>query len=102
MERAPSRLEDKKPWILVLIGATPEGRKGPAGFTDGSRESTQDWRDGAGSMRGRRWLDRHNQLPKLVLGVTLHNGIEVIAKPTACLLYRWRRSYPTWQCDNRH
>ena len=26
-------------------------------------------------------LDGHNQLPKLVLGVTFNNGIEVIAKP---------------------
>ena len=28
-----------------------------------------------------RRLDGHNQLPKLVLGVTFNNGIEVIAKP---------------------
>jgi hypothetical protein len=27
-------------------------------------------------------LDGHNQLPKLVLGVTSNDGIEVIAKPT--------------------
>jgi putative transposase len=27
-----------------------------------------------------RRLDGHNQLPKLVLGVTFNNGIEVIAK----------------------
>src|SRR4051794_5375443 len=29
-----------------------------------------------------RRLDGHNQLPKLVLGVTFNDGIEVIAKPT--------------------
>jgi len=29
----------------VLIGATPEGRKELVGFTDGARESAQDWRD---------------------------------------------------------
>src|SRR5258705_13437510 len=29
-----------------------------------------------------RRLDGHNQLPKLVLGVTFSNGIEVIAKPS--------------------
>jgi putative transposase len=29
-----------------------------------------------------RRLDGTNQLPKLVLGVTFNNGIEVIAKPT--------------------
>jgi hypothetical protein len=28
-----------------------------------------------------RRLDGHNQLPKLVLGVTFNNGIEVTAKP---------------------
>lgn len=30
---------------MVLIGATPEGRKELVGFTDGARESAQDWRD---------------------------------------------------------
>jgi len=50
-----ARLEDEKQCILVLIGATPEGRKELVGFTDGARESAQDWRDllldlsGAGS-----------------------------------------------------
>lgn len=31
-----------------------------------------------------RWrrLDGHNQLPKLVLGVTFSDGIEVVANPT--------------------
>jgi hypothetical protein len=39
---------------------------------------------GAAHARGQkswRHLDGHNQLPKLVLGVTFNNGIEVIAKP---------------------
>ena len=48
-----ARLEDEKPCILVLIGATPEGRKELIGFTvgaklrfdDGARESAQDWRE---------------------------------------------------------
>jgi hypothetical protein len=39
------RLEDEKQCILVLIGATPEGRKELVGFTDGARESAHDWRD---------------------------------------------------------
>ena len=30
---------------MVLIGATPEGRKELLGFTDGARESAQDWRE---------------------------------------------------------
>ena len=39
-----ARLEDEKQCILVIIGATPEGRKELVGFTDGTRESAHDWR----------------------------------------------------------
>src|SRR5260370_28231498 len=39
-----ARLEDEKQCILVLIGATPEGRQELVGFTDSARESAQDWR----------------------------------------------------------
>jgi transposase-like protein len=38
------RMEDEKQCILVLIGATPEGRKELVGFQAGFRESTQSWR----------------------------------------------------------
>lgn len=34
-----------------------------------------------GAQKSWRRLDGHNQLPKLVLGVTFNDGIEVIAKP---------------------
>jgi transposase-like protein len=40
-----ARLADEKPCILVLIGVTPEGKKELIGFTDGARESAQDWRE---------------------------------------------------------
>ena len=40
-----ARLEDDAQCILVIIGATPEGKKELVGFTDGARESAQDWRD---------------------------------------------------------
>ena len=40
-----ARLEDEKQCILVLIGATPEGKKELVGFTEGARESAADWRD---------------------------------------------------------
>lgn len=40
-----ARLEDEKQCILVIIGATPEGKKELIGFTDGARESAQDWRE---------------------------------------------------------
>ena len=31
--------------MLVIIGATPEGKKELAGFSDGYRESAQSWRE---------------------------------------------------------
>ena len=41
-----ARLEDEKQCILVIIGATPEGRKELVGFTDGARESAHCRRSG--------------------------------------------------------
>jgi putative transposase len=40
-----ARLEEQAQGILVIIGATPEGRKELVGFTAGIRESSQSWRD---------------------------------------------------------
>ena len=40
-----ARLEDQAQCILVIIGATPEGKKELVGFTDGMRESAESWRD---------------------------------------------------------
>src|SRR5258706_14279533 len=37
-----ARLEDTKQCILVIIGATPEGKKELLGFTDGGRENAPD------------------------------------------------------------
>jgi putative transposase len=56
-----ARLEDEKQCILVLIGATPEGRKELVGFTDGARESTHDWRDLLLDLK-RRGLDGQPEL----------------------------------------
>ena len=39
-----ARLEEDAQCILVIIGATPEGKKELIGFTDGTRESAHDWR----------------------------------------------------------
>jgi len=38
-------MEQESQCILVIIGATPEGKKELVGFTDGYRESTQSWRE---------------------------------------------------------
>ena len=40
-----ARIEPDSQCMLVLIGATPDGRKELIGFTDGYRESTQSWRE---------------------------------------------------------
>jgi putative transposase len=40
-----ARLEDQAQCILVIIGATPEGKKELVGFTDGVRESAESWRE---------------------------------------------------------
>ena len=53
-----ARLEDAKQCILVIIGATPEGRKELLGFTDGARESAQDWRELLLDLQNRGLVDR--------------------------------------------
>jgi len=40
-----ARMEQEKQCILVIIGATPEGRKELVGFQIGYRESAQSWRE---------------------------------------------------------
>ena len=40
-----ARLEDTAQCLLVIIGATPEGKKEFIGLTDGVRESAQSWRE---------------------------------------------------------
>src|SRR5262249_49863234 len=40
-----ARLEDGAQCLLIIIGATPEGRKELVGLSDGIRESAQSWRE---------------------------------------------------------
>jgi len=40
-----ARHTDEKQCVLVIIGATPEHKQELVGFTDGARESAQDWRE---------------------------------------------------------
>jgi transposase-like protein len=40
-----ARLEDTAQCLLIIIGATPEGRKELVGLTDGVRESARSWRE---------------------------------------------------------
>ena len=47
------RMEHEKQCILVIIGATPEGRKELVGFQAGFRESTQSWRELLADLKAR-------------------------------------------------
>ena len=58
-----ARMEDKQ-CILVIIGATPEGRKELVGFVDGYRESAQSWRELLLDLRARGLA----KAPKLATG----------------------------------
>ena len=40
-----ARLEEDPQCLLVIVGATPEGKKELVGLTDGVRESARSWRD---------------------------------------------------------
>ena len=40
-----ARLEDDAQCLLVIVGATPEGKKEFVGLADGVRESTQSWKE---------------------------------------------------------
>jgi putative transposase len=40
-----ARLEDQGQCLLVIIGATPEGKKELVGLIDGVRESAQSWKE---------------------------------------------------------
>ena len=46
-------MEDDKQCMLVIIGATPEGKKELVGFLDGYRKSTQSWRELLLDLKGR-------------------------------------------------
>ena len=47
------RLEEDRPCLLVLIGATEDGRKELIGIHDGVRESTQSWKDFLQNLKSR-------------------------------------------------
>jgi Transposase, Mutator family len=55
-------MEDNAECMLVLIGATPEGKKELVGFQTGVRESAQSWRELLIDIK-RRGLDIAPDLP---------------------------------------
>ncbi len=59
-----ARMEQDSQCMLVIIGATPEGKKELVGFTDGYRESTQSWRELLLDLKARGLAC----LPKLAVG----------------------------------
>jgi putative transposase len=59
-----ARMEDHAECMLVLIGATPEGRKELVGFQVGVRESAQSWRELLVEVKRR----RHAIAPAIAVG----------------------------------
>ncbi len=57
-------MEVEKQCILVLIGATPEGRKALIGFQTSFRESAQSWTELLTDLKGRGL----SVAPELVIG----------------------------------
>ena len=48
-----ARMEPQAECMLVLIGATPEGKKELIGFQTGMRESAQSWKELLADLKGR-------------------------------------------------
>ena len=59
-----ARMEPDKQCLLVLIGATPEGKKELIGFQSGYRESAQSWRELLADLKARGL----NVPPELAIG----------------------------------
>ena len=53
-----ARMEPQAECMLVLMGATPEGRKELIGFQTGMRESGQSWKELLVDLKARRAVDR--------------------------------------------
>ena len=58
-----ARMEDHAECMLVLIGATPEGKKELVGFQVGVRESAQSWREllARGAQTPRAWRSHRDR-----------------------------------------
>ena len=54
-----ARMEDNAECMLVVIGATPEGKKELVGFQTGVRESAQSWRELLIDIKQRGLEDSH-------------------------------------------
>jgi hypothetical protein len=84
-----ARLEDQGQCLLVIIGATPEGKKELVGLIDGVRESAQSWKELLLDLK-RRGLSMGPELAvaEPTGGLTLHRsarpiGGSVPAQPAA-------------------
>jgi hypothetical protein len=57
-----ARLEEAAQCLLVIIGATPEGKKELVGLIDGVRESAQSWRERHRTVRSKGSLSNKTAL----------------------------------------
>lgn len=79
-------MEDDAACMLVVIGATPEGKTEPVGFQVGVRESAQSWRELLVDLKPRgimsaartwRRLKGENRLPRVIAGVKSTDGVAI-------------------------
>ena len=87
-----ARLEDDAQCLLVIIGATPEGKKELVGLIDGVRESAQSWRHRATPYRAIQGMPLQQDGARHGLQ-TRPGGTEQLAPP--------RRTQPVAQADRR-
>jgi len=71
-----ARMEPQADCMLVLIGATPEGKKELLGFQVGMRESTQSWRELLVDMKARGLTIA----PELAIGEMGHSASGALSK----------------------
>src|SRR5512133_206268 len=86
-----ARMEPQAECILVLIGATPEGKKELVGFQMGMRESAQSWRELLVDLKARGLAI----VPELATG----DGALGFWKAILCTVQRWWREGPRRVAD---
>ena len=90
-----ARMEDNAECMLVLIGATPEGKKELVGFQTGVRESAQSWRELLIDIR-QRGLEI---APDLAVGDGALGSPGSVASPTGSRFRVLRHNQLNWSCS---
>ena len=87
-----ARMEPQAECMLVLIGATPEGRKELVGFQAGYRESAQSWKELLVDLKVEKFLPAHKARYAMGLGTPaqmLNSSPAAWTCSTACCPRAW-------------